>query len=77
MVPFLSVLIFVLFVFRAVFTILGVISKMHTSALTNKLIRYLSHQFQCSPGVIATLQKKIMELEKMCKVCSLHTLSEI
>lgn len=23
--------------------------------------------FQCSPGVIATLQKKIMELEKMCK----------
>lgn len=75
MVPFLSVLIFVLSVFRAVFTILGVISKMHTSA--NKLIRYFYHQFQCSPGVIATLQKKIMELEKMCKVCSLHTLSEI
>ena len=75
MVPFLSVLIFVLSVFRAVFIILGVISTMHTSA--NKLIRYFSRQFQCSPGVIATLQKKIMELEKMCKVCSLHTLSEI
>lgn len=40
--------------------------------LTYPLTLILCYQFQCSPGVIARLQQKILELEKMCKVCYLN-----